>query len=152
MKPTTYRSEQWLAAVRSLPCCVLCSTAGVQAAHRNEGKGAAIKVDDCASAALCPDCHREIDQGKQMTREQRRSRLDRAIVLTVIELARRGLVCAVLRPAFDRTQEPDWMDEKANAEGLQARQIAVQRIRTKRRGKGSTATPRKILPHPGIPT
>lgn len=39
LKAPVYRSSRWLAAVRSLECCVLCGRYGVQAAHRNEGKG-----------------------------------------------------------------------------------------------------------------
>lgn len=34
-----------------------------QAAHRNQGKGMSIKTDDCFTAALCVECHAEIDQG-----------------------------------------------------------------------------------------
>lgn len=89
-KPQTFRSEAWLRAVRSIPC-VFCG-APVQAAHRNEGKGMGAKADDCLTAALCPPEHAEIDQGKGMTREERRARMDRAIVLTLRELVRRGLV------------------------------------------------------------
>ena len=85
-----YRSEKWLAAVRSLEYCVLCNAYGVQAAHRNENKGMSMKADDCLSAALCPSCHHEIDNGKELTREERRERMDKAILLTLAELARRG--------------------------------------------------------------
>ena len=85
-----YRNQKWLRAVSDLGFCVLCGKHGVQAAHRNVGKGMGIKVDDCMTAALCPDCHREIDQGKTMTRDQRRSEMDRAIVLTLRELVVRG--------------------------------------------------------------
>lgn len=80
LKTPTFRSEKWLRAVASLDC-VLCQTEGTQAAHRNEGKGMGVKVDDCLTAAICPECHREIDQGKSYTRDQRRAEMDRAIVL-----------------------------------------------------------------------
>ncbi|MFL1917000.1 hypothetical protein ACJW8B_16650 [Plesiomonas shigelloides] len=92
LKAPVYRSSRWLAAVRSLECCVLCGRYGVQAAHRNEGKGMARKVDDCLTAALCPDCHREIDNGHGLTREERRQRMDAAIIETIAQLARRGLI------------------------------------------------------------
>ena len=85
-----FRSEAWLRAVRSVPC-VFCGQPS-QAAHRNEGKGKAQKVDDCLTAALCVEHHAAIDQGKDMMRETRRAELDRAIVLTLRELARRGWV------------------------------------------------------------
>src|SRR5690606_7474331 len=81
-----HRSEAWLQAVRSIGACVLCGRPGVQAAHRNELKGMGIKADDSATAALCPDCHRHIDQGSVYPLDQRRAIMDRAIVLTVIEL------------------------------------------------------------------
>lgn len=51
-----------------------------------------IKTDDCATAALCVCCHDSIDNGNKLNREERRQLMDRAIVLTVIEVARRGLV------------------------------------------------------------
>ncbi|WP_023640390.1 DUF1364 family protein [Dickeya zeae] len=89
---TIYRSKEWLAAVGSIQRCVLCGAWGTQVAHRNEGKGMGIKADDCATAALCTVCHTEIDNGKNLTREERRQQMDRAIVLTVIQIARLGLV------------------------------------------------------------
>ncbi len=85
-----YRSEKWLRAVASIPC-VFCGRDS-QAAHRNKGKGMGLKTDDCQTAALCPDCHHEIDNGKTMNREERRARMDEAIVLTITALARRGAI------------------------------------------------------------
>ena len=91
-QPKTGRhdSKAWRQAVASL-ACVLCGREGsTQAAHRNEGKGMGLKTDDALTAALCVECHAEIDQGHKMNREQKRSEMDRAIVLTVRELARSG--------------------------------------------------------------
>ncbi|EDI3041917.1 hypothetical protein CDK59_17845 [Salmonella enterica subsp. enterica serovar Kentucky] len=48
-----FRSNRWLQAVREIDCCILCGRYGVQAAHRNEGKGIGLKVDDSLTAALC---------------------------------------------------------------------------------------------------
>lgn len=90
-KPQRYESEAWRRAVASLPC-VLCGNPETQCAHRNEGKGMGQKTDDVLTAALCTICHDEIDQGKDLTREERRERMDRAILLTLRELARRGLI------------------------------------------------------------
>jgi hypothetical protein len=88
----TYRSEKWRRAVASLPC-VLCGIEGMtQASHRNEGKGMGLKTSDALTAALCHTCHTEIDNGRDMTREDRRREMDRAIVLTVEMLAAEGLV------------------------------------------------------------
>lgn len=86
------RNAKWLAAVRAIGCCVLCGKHGVQAAHRNEGKGMALKVGDHMTAALCPDCHYETDNGPRLTRDERRARMDRAIVLTLDALVRAGKV------------------------------------------------------------
>lgn len=94
-KPETFRSERWLAAVRLVPVCVRCRTNGVEPAHRNEGKGGAVKTHDCWTAALCRPCHREIDQGKSLSRESRRAEIDRCIVLTLAELVLAGRVVAV---------------------------------------------------------
>ena len=92
-KQDYFRSKPWLRAVASIPC-VICGTEGTQAAHRNEGKGMGMKVDDCLTAALCPTCHSAIDQGGILDRAERRERLDRAILDTVVQLARQGKLVA----------------------------------------------------------
>jgi hypothetical protein len=46
-----------------------------------------MKTDDCFTAALCVECHAEIDQGGALTRQERRDRLDQAILMTVRQLA-----------------------------------------------------------------
>ncbi|WP_110647770.1 hypothetical protein [Salinicola peritrichatus] len=91
-RQVVHRDRKWLAAVHEIDQCVLCGAWGVQAAHRNQGKGMGRKADDCLTAAICPACHHEIDNGTGMTREQRRARLDEAVVLTIQQLARRGLI------------------------------------------------------------
>lgn len=92
LKQKTYRSRKWLAAVGQVEQCVLCGAWGVQVAHRNESKGMALKVDDSLTAALCAKCHHEIDNGKGLSRDERRQMMDRAIVLTLMQLTRMGLV------------------------------------------------------------
>lgn len=72
--------------VRSIECCVLCGAHGVEAAHRDEGKGMGLKTADCATAAICPTCHQEAGNGNKLSREERRAMMDRAIVLTLIEV------------------------------------------------------------------
>ncbi|HHZ4630849.1 TPA: ATP-binding protein [Salmonella enterica] len=47
---------------------------------------------DCATAAICQECHHEIDNGSHLSREERRCLMNRAIVLTVIKLVRMGKV------------------------------------------------------------
>jgi len=54
-----------------LPCCI---TGPCVSAHSNQavhGKGKSVKADDCYIAFACDPCHREIDQGKNLTREQK---------------------------------------------------------------------------------
>ena len=91
-KVKTWRSEKWLRAVAELTC-VLCEREGMtQAAHRNYGKSMGMKTDDCWTAALCVACHADLDSGKDLDREQRRSVMDAAILDTLVELVRAGKV------------------------------------------------------------
>jgi uncharacterized protein YlaI len=86
------KNSAWLEAVGSIDQCVLCGRWGIQVAHRNKGKGKGLKNPDHLTAAICPDCHHEIDNGKTLTREERRARMDEAIVLTLDALVRSGKV------------------------------------------------------------
>ncbi len=92
MRLKPYRSRQWLANVHQLDQCVLCGAWGIQAAHSNQDRGMGQKASDCLCAALCPACHHDIDNGRGMDKQERRARMDRAIVLTIDQLARRGLL------------------------------------------------------------
>lgn len=87
-----YRSSKWLAAVRKIETCVICGAYGVQAAHINESKGMGMKTHDVWTAALCPACHHELDNGHKLTREERRETLRKAVLDTIALLARRGLI------------------------------------------------------------
>ena len=91
-KHITHRSEAWRRAVASLPC-QLCGIEGQsQAAHLNQGKAMGRKTHDAWCAAVCYTCHSRIDQGKDLDREDRRRLLETAVLLTIAELAIRGLV------------------------------------------------------------
>lgn len=92
LKTPTYRSNRWLQAVAELPCVICFREGATQAAHRNEGKGMGIKTDDCLTAALCVECHADIDQGAILTRQERRQRMDTAILMTVRALAQGGRI------------------------------------------------------------
>lgn len=87
-----YRSRAWLSAVHELEECVLCGAHGIQAAHSNQDRGMGQKSSDCLVAALCPEHHHELDNGRHMAKDERRALMDRAIVLTIDQLARRGLI------------------------------------------------------------
>lgn len=54
--------------------CINCGARDgtVVLAHRNEGKGMAIKSPDYWALDLCAACHAAYDQGRQMGREERR--------------------------------------------------------------------------------
>jgi hypothetical protein len=83
-----YRNKQLLEVVREAPICFGCgrhNTGTIVAAHSNQGihgKGKAIKSDDCYIAALCYECHSAIDQGKDMTKEERYDMWNTACILT----------------------------------------------------------------------
>jgi len=64
----------------------------VQAAHTNwgGGKGKGVKADDNLVAALCLKCHYEIDQGKELSREERQEKWQRAHTATVKKLYIQG--------------------------------------------------------------
>lgn len=87
-----WKNPQWLAAVGSLETCVLCGRHGIQVSHRNEGKGMGLKNPDHLTASLCVDCHDAIDNGPDLSRDERRALMDRAIVLTLDRLVKTGKV------------------------------------------------------------
>jgi predicted GNAT superfamily acetyltransferase len=64
-----------------------------QASHSNQqrdGKGMGIKAHDYRIAAICAPCHTEIDQGKAMTKEERRNAWDEAHRATIGALFEMG--------------------------------------------------------------
>ena len=70
-----YRSRPLLNACRELPCQHCGTSDGtVVAAHSNQlrdGKGRGLKAHDYRVAALCYKCHMELDQGKDMSKQER---------------------------------------------------------------------------------
>jgi hypothetical protein len=79
-----YRNPKIIKILRQLPCqhCGIMSET-VCAAHRNEGKGMGIKVSDALCAALCIECHVKLDNGKELTKEERRDMWNRAYIKTM---------------------------------------------------------------------
>ena len=71
----TYRNKRLLEAVREAPCMACGASDGtVVAAHSNQlrdGKGRGLKAHDYRIAALCYQCHMRLDQGKDMSKEER---------------------------------------------------------------------------------
>lgn len=79
---TSAQDQRWFAAVASIPACVLCGAPGVQVSHSNRMRGMGQKSAPWNTAALCPSCHHEIDNGPDMTQVERRALHYEAIVRT----------------------------------------------------------------------
>lgn len=72
---SNYRDKKLLEVVREAPC-QMCGIKDqtICGAHSNQlrdGKGKAIKAHDFRLAALCYRCHTRIDQGADMSKEER---------------------------------------------------------------------------------
>jgi len=88
------RSPSLLRNAREIPCQHCGADDGtVVAAHANwgGGRGRSIKADDNLIASLCFFCHAELDQGKNLTREERQSMWTDAHIKTVDKLTKLGL-------------------------------------------------------------
>ena len=95
LKEPQHRSEAWRKAVASLPCACCFREGQTQAAHANHrGKGMSLKAPDCWTVPLCIECHREFDQGRRWTKEEKRQLMDEWLILTIRSLASQGLVKA----------------------------------------------------------
>lgn len=51
-----------------------------------------LKAPDCWCVPLCPECHREFDQGARWTKMEKRALMDEWIILTINQLATEGLI------------------------------------------------------------
>lgn len=89
-KFTYYRSKAHLKNVASLPCKVCGIDGYTQAAHSNwvqwGGKCKAKKASDEYTAAICVQCHYQIDAGKDLTKEERLDLWKKAHTATVQHL------------------------------------------------------------------
>ena len=94
-KFTYVRSKKLLEACRRIPCQHCGAQDGtVCAAHSNQsihGKGRGIKASDVFVASLCFICHRNLDQGKEGSREYRVELWNKAHMKTVALLCAMGL-------------------------------------------------------------
>lgn len=85
-----YRNKKLLELCRQLPCQVCGRNNGtVVAAHRNEGKGMGLKVSDALVCSMCFECHSEMDNGKSLTKDERRDMWNRAFISTMKEFIER---------------------------------------------------------------
>lgn len=92
-----WRSKKILNAAKFAPGCFGCGADNcgqVVMAHSNQsrdGKGMSLKAHDYRVAALCNECHMEIDQGRHLSREERIARWEvahRATIGWLIESGR----------------------------------------------------------------
>jgi hypothetical protein len=93
-----FRDRDLLNLAYSLSCTLElpgCEHTAGEPAHSNQsrhGKGGSLKAHDCFFASACRSCHREIDQGKTMSREEKFDAWDRAHIRTMLQLWERGLI------------------------------------------------------------
>lgn len=89
-KQKYFRSKKHLKLVASLPCQVCGTENQTQAAHSNwaelGGKAKSLKASDEYTAALCLGCHYAIDQGKDLSREERQKLWQKAHYKTIDNL------------------------------------------------------------------
>jgi hypothetical protein len=85
-----------LKAARELPCQGCGKENGtVVAAHSNQlrdGKGRGMKAHDFRIAALCFDCHRELDQGSTMNKQEKICFFEEAHRKTIGLFFMRGII------------------------------------------------------------
>lgn len=91
LKTPPFHSASFRRLVTTLPC-MECGAEGTQAAHRNFGKGMGMKTSDALVVALCPTCHSAMDQGKEMTREERREMWNRNYIKQMAFLVEKGIL------------------------------------------------------------
>ena len=75
--------------------CIGVSPEGLEPAHANmeaAGKGMGIKADDTCIAAACHPCHVELDQGKNLSRDERQWYWLRGYMRTMRAFFQRGWI------------------------------------------------------------
>lgn len=89
----TYRNEKLLKACRSIECVNCGADDGtIVAAHQNEGKGMGLKAPDSRVMSLCFRCHSEYDQGRSMTRDEKRAFAWEMMARTLSAMVERGIL------------------------------------------------------------
>lgn len=92
-----YRNRDLLDMAYQLPCQFqfpgICEGGAGEPCHSNQarhGKGGAMKAHDLFFASGCRSCHMELDQGKKLTREERREAWQWAHERTMLKLWQMG--------------------------------------------------------------
>lgn len=94
MNQSRFRSPELLRLAAGQGCTLRlpgCTGGPCVSAHSNQakhGKGRSQKADDCFVAHACDHCHREIDQGKSMTRAEKFEAWERGHIETLPRLFR----------------------------------------------------------------
>jgi hypothetical protein len=79
--------------MREFPCAACGIEDGtVVGAHANINKGMGMKVSDALVAPLCYTCHAELDQGKEMSREEKRDFWNRAYIKNIQYMIENGIL------------------------------------------------------------
>jgi hypothetical protein len=89
-----FRSTKHLKNVASLPCQICYVEGRTQASHSNQavhGKGRSLRASDEFTAAICVEHHYEIDQGSNLTKQQRVDMWNEAYQKTVNRLKSQNL-------------------------------------------------------------
>ena len=89
-----FRSVKHLKNVASLPCQICYVEGMTQASHSNQavhGKGRSLRASDEFTAAICMEHHYEIDQGSNLTKQQRVDMWNEAYQKTVNRLKEQNL-------------------------------------------------------------
>jgi hypothetical protein len=98
------RSPELLALAADQECTIGlpgCTKGPCVSAHSNQakhGKGKSVKADDCFVAHACDFCHREIDQGKNLTRAEKFEAWERGHIKTLPRLFRALMQVQASRP------------------------------------------------------
>lgn len=94
-----YRDRALLDSVYQVECTLqiegCCEGGFGEPAHSNQsrhGKGGSLKAHDCFVASACRSCHRELDQGKLFTREEKAEIWLRGHERTMLALWQLGLI------------------------------------------------------------
>lgn len=94
-----FRNRRLLNLAYELPCTLriegVCEGGRGEPCHSNQarhGKGGGMKAHDCFYAAGCRACHRELDQGRRLTYEEKVEIWQRAFEETLLLLWQRGLL------------------------------------------------------------
>jgi len=104
-KSRPLRSEKHRRLVASMPCCECETEIGIQAAHANYSKGMGIKACDSQIFPMCQTCHQWLDQGGELSKEERRNYERRAVDGTRRLLRVSGQWREEIEKAFQRAEK-----------------------------------------------